>query len=80
MPEDTSLRLVPEVGILKAALNVNIFNMIIGTIIIVFFPHPQYFLPGRVYIYLHAAVKAKYCLTLSAYFWTQPSCNRRRHS
>lgn len=40
VPVDTSLRLVPEVGILKAALNVNIFNMIIGTIIIVFFPPP----------------------------------------
>lgn len=43
VPEDTSLRLVPEVGILKAALNVNIFNMIIGTIIIVFFPPPSIF-------------------------------------
>lgn len=51
VPEDT-LCLVPEVGILKAALNVNIFNMIIGTIIIVFFPIPNIScLEGFTYIY-----------------------------
>lgn len=53
VPVDTSLHLVPEVGILKAALNVNIFNMIIGTIIIVFFPTPNIScLEGFTYIYM----------------------------
>jgi hypothetical protein len=40
MPEDT-LHLVLEVRILEATLNVNLFNTIIKTIIIVLLPSPN---------------------------------------